>query len=334
MFVSIIIPIYNVAPYIEQCLKSVMAQSYRNLEVLLIDDCGTDNSIDIVRGLIGGEDSIIEGITYRILHHEHNRGLSAARNTGIKEAHGNLLYFLDSDDCIERECISNLVASYLSEPNIDVVVGNYSSSDGKQLAGDITIPPGVYDKDLIHLYLSRTYPMTVWNKLVRASFLRDNNLYFEEGLIHEDELWSLQVACKLKKMAVISDVTYFYLIRSGSLAQIPDQKLHEYHCACVNARIGEFVSSDSSLKKNVELYTWIEKDRYRRLMEPGWNEHVDIFMKIYRLYRDTKYWNLIDLLFLPSKYVTFGAILRSFHTFFPYRYGYPWFVKIYNRYGI
>ena len=107
--VSIIIPVYNVEAYIEDCIASVMAQDYEQLEVLIVDDCTPDQSISIVEKMISG----YEGPhTYRIIRHAKNGGQSAARNSGISEAAGELIYFLDSDDYICEKAISNLVELY------------------------------------------------------------------------------------------------------------------------------------------------------------------------------------------------------------------------------
>ena len=96
MKLSIIIPVYHVAPYIEDCLRSVMRQTYQGaMECLIVDDCGTDDSMAIAERTI----ATYEGpIVFQVLHHERNRGLSAARNTGTLAAKGDYLYYLDSDD--------------------------------------------------------------------------------------------------------------------------------------------------------------------------------------------------------------------------------------------
>lgn len=105
MKVSIIIPVYNVSKYIERCLKSVLGQTWKDLEIILVDDCTPDDSMDIVRGIL--ETSSRSDIV-TILKHEKNRGLSAARNTGIRQATGNYLYFLDSDDYLPANGIELL----------------------------------------------------------------------------------------------------------------------------------------------------------------------------------------------------------------------------------
>ena len=103
--VSLIIPVYNVSEYIERCMHSVMAQTYTDIECIIIDDCGTDDSMAKCEQMIREYEGPIK---FLILHHEHNRGLSAARNTGIHQTIGKWFYFLDSDDEITPHCIEKL----------------------------------------------------------------------------------------------------------------------------------------------------------------------------------------------------------------------------------
>ena len=106
--VSIIIPVYNVEPYIEECLLSVSSQTMtEGVECIIVDDCGKDNSMSIAERFI---EEYIGKISFSIIHHGSNRGLSAARNTGIKAAKGEYVYFLDSDDTITADCIQRMYA--------------------------------------------------------------------------------------------------------------------------------------------------------------------------------------------------------------------------------
>lgn len=94
MKVSIIIPVYNVAPYVKECLSSVMRQTYRDMEVIIVDDCGKDESMNIVLDNLQGKEEIApEGISYKIIRHERNQGLSEARNTGLDIAVGDYVFF-------------------------------------------------------------------------------------------------------------------------------------------------------------------------------------------------------------------------------------------------
>ena len=141
--VSIIIPVYNVEAYIEDCIASVMAQDYEQLEVLIVDDCTPDESISIVEKMISGyEGSHI----YRIIRHAKNGGLSAARNSGLHEASGELIYFLDSDDYICERAISSLVKLY-NQTQASVVVGNLKIVDhqtGEVVRNSIQLPCSYY----------------------------------------------------------------------------------------------------------------------------------------------------------------------------------------------
>ena len=125
MRISIIVPVYNVERYICECFESIAAQTYEGeLECIFVDDCGQDDSIALLEQLIASYSGPIQ---FSILHHEHNRGLSAARNTGIEHATGDYVYFLDSDDCITPDCIEKLSALAKKYKGIDVVQGSTKS---------------------------------------------------------------------------------------------------------------------------------------------------------------------------------------------------------------
>lgn len=228
MLVSIIIPVYNVESYIAECLRSVMRQTYRDIEVLLVDDCGSDLSIDIVHSLIGQADECVhKDVRFRILHHQHNHGLSAARNTGIGEARGEWIYYLDSDDWIADDCIERLIDAARQEAGIEMAIGQLETFDDKGRQGVmlqngrhcplLNLPDGVYGGDILQKYLSGGFYEMAWNKLVRRDFLIRHDLFFREGLIHEDTLWSFCCACQLQKIAVVNRTLYHYRIQPGSI---------------------------------------------------------------------------------------------------------------------
>lgn len=216
MEITIVVPIYNVAPYISACLHSVMSQTYQGeMECLLIDDCGTDNSMELVENIL---EEYHGKIVFHIYHHEQNRGLSAARNTGIKYATGDYIYFLDSDDEITPDCIEKLVKPLYHEL-YDFVIGGYKTVGGSQKTPPLLIDHNTIlrNGEITKSYYEGKWYMMVCGKLCRANFLKENNLIFEEGLLHEDELWSFQLACLAKSMYVINQKSYIYKIRSGSI---------------------------------------------------------------------------------------------------------------------
>ena len=131
--VSIIIPVYNVEPYIEECLQSVANQTMtEGVECIIVDDCGQDNSMEIVHSFVKNYKG---NVNFRVLYHGKNRGLSAARNTGIMAATGKYLYFLDSDDRISHECMKQFQQKIDKYGNVDLVHGVSDNYDRRMLYG-------------------------------------------------------------------------------------------------------------------------------------------------------------------------------------------------------
>ena len=224
--ISIIIPVYNVEPYIAECLQSVISQTYiGEIECLLVDDCGTDKSIEIAEKLIGDyttenqKSKIKNQISFHILHHDHNRGLSAARNTGTIVAAGEYVYYLDSDDYIADDCIAEL-ARPLAEYEYDLVVGDMESFGLSRQIPRLSKRTGaVMSKEEIFnsVYGEHSiYPMAC-NKLVKRSLFGINDLAFMEGQLHEDELWTYKCCSAIQSLYVQNKVTYYYRNNENSI---------------------------------------------------------------------------------------------------------------------
>lgn len=218
--ISIIVPVYNVAQYVESCLQSVAAQKTKaSIECIIVDDCGTDSSMEIVERYLYNYKG---RITFHICHHDKNQGLSSARNTGIKAASGKYIYFLDSDDVITSDCLegfSNICAKY---PNVDIIQGmfsqespymkHFSSKKYKEYTDDRT-----YIKKALLDY--NELPICAANKMIRKQLLVDNNLYFKEGIIHEDNYWSFFLAKHVRSLAVLTKECYIYTENPNSITK-------------------------------------------------------------------------------------------------------------------
>ena len=220
MDVSIIIPVYNVAPYIEDCLRSVMRQTYRgSMECLIVDDGSTDDSTTIAERMIKAYEGPIQ---FQILHHEENRGLSAARNTGTLQATGEYLYYIDSDDEITEDCIEKLMAVALQDSSIEMVQGNACRHTRQEeavvLVKDIVLlRPETNGEVRRSYYQCRQIYSNVWNKLLRRDFIIDNNLLCREGIIHEDVQWVFYLVKHLTKACFLQDITYHQKKRPESI---------------------------------------------------------------------------------------------------------------------
>lgn len=245
--VSIIVPVYHVEPYVEACLRSVMRQTYDgSMECILVDDCGTDESMAIAGKLIA---EYTGAVSFKVLHHTHNRGLSAARNTGMDVATGDYLFFLDSDDELTDDCIESL-AKPLEKEWHDVVMGclkryrilpsgqqEYVESYLEQhLPHDVVFSPSTMMRTI-----SEWQNMTAWNRLLRADFIRQNHLRFKEGLIYEDHLWSFQIACLASSFYVVSHTAYLYRYRDDGLSAPDDGRKYYNNLMIIIKDITAFV---------------------------------------------------------------------------------------------
>lgn len=216
ILVSIIIPVYNVEKYILRCLESVKNQTYTNYEVIIIDDCGNDNSIEIAKNFIYSLTT--ERAKWKIIYHKNNCGLSVARNSGIFHSKGQFLYFLDSDDAIVDNAIERLVEN-ISSSDIDLVVGNF------KIIGNRNIHTMKYNHKfilegarIIESYVNNEWSSMACNKLIRKKFLLDNALFFKEGIYHEDELWTFKVALTAHHVIVDPEEIYLYFLRNDSIS--------------------------------------------------------------------------------------------------------------------
>ena len=216
--VSVIVPVYQVSAYVERCLRSVMAQTYPDMECIIVDDATKDDSIEKCERLIRRYDGAIR---FRILHHDRNRGLSAARNTGTEAAVGDYLYYLDSDDYLSPDCIARLAAVVNEDDGIEMVQGNGAmKSDGAEsflYRADHPILTRNLEETRRAFFQDRYIYISVWNKLIKKSLIEEHRIYCREGMVFEDLLWVFYLMKHLKKTYLCEAVTYYWCIRPGSI---------------------------------------------------------------------------------------------------------------------
>ena len=320
MKVSIIIPIYNVAPYIERCLLSVLNQTYHNIEIILIDDCGSDNSIGIAIELIKKHKA--ENKT-KIIFHECNKGLSAARNSGINASTGEYIYFLDSDDELVQNCIELLIKSAIKYKT-DFVIGNYEIIGAKLSIGMPLNNIFTNDKILTSYQKGEWYEMAC-NKLLKKEFILKNNLYFKENLIHEDLLWSFMIACFANSMSVVNTKTYLYYIRKDSITGKINREFNKKNIKTSNdAKIEivkymhNFIDTNPQFKKNKYIYRAYEtrKDSlFYNLIRSSYYSKKEKY-SIYKLFRKLTYISPLRA-FIKYNYLEFTLNIKLLHYFFP-----------------
>lgn len=230
--ISIIIPIYNVEAYLDRCVESVVKQTYKNLEIILVDDGSPDNCPSICDEW-GKKDERIKVI------HKKNGGLSDARNAGIKVATGKLIGFVDSDDWI-AENMYQLLYENMKEHDSDIAACGVEMvfEDGRPsvpltTSGSYIMKTQEAIKEIINESIIK---QPVWYKLYKTELIRD--IVFPVGKYHEDVFWSYQVIGNSKKISVFDTPCYFYFQRKNSIMgntyslkrlDILDAKLERIH---------------------------------------------------------------------------------------------------------
>lgn len=214
MSISIIIPIYNAGDYIGACIDSVFSQECdeADLECILVNDCTPDNSMEIVNNKLNSYNGDIH---FKVIHLDKNSGHCAARNAGVRVSKGKYLLFLDSDDMLKPNVIKLFIEAIKNNGgnDVDVVMGNAFFNVHKlRMHFDKDTPFLIDNSDeaALRMLLSKKLIHTSWNKLVKRSVFTEQQLYFHEGIINEDILWSYLLFRRMKNLVIIPDVTYLY----------------------------------------------------------------------------------------------------------------------------
>lgn len=222
MNLSIIIPVYNVEPYIQDCLNPLTKLNDQMIEVIIINDETPDNSMSIIEGYVGKIPNL------KIVN-QKNKGLSGARNTGLSIAQGKYIFFYDSDDFVDPVNFRKLCDEALNN-DLDICAGkgsifqnqklnpikkdnkrrSFKISDGKTYFFEIT--------------KNKEYSPMVWLNIYRKEFLTSNNITFSEGLIHEDEEFTAKCLSKARRVAYFPYDFYRYRFREGSISKLSGHK--------------------------------------------------------------------------------------------------------------
>lgn len=242
--VSIIMPIYNVEDYIEKSVKSVINQSYKNIEFILVDDGSPDKSVDIAERILA-ENSY----PYKLIKQE-NKGLGEARNTGIRNATGEWLFFIDSDDALIPNTIDFLVNAVSNDT--DLVFGNfalvYETEIIKNHLPKIPNTEFFTKKNIQKLFLLHNKILTPWNSLYRRSVLQENNLFFSDISWSEDQHFLWRFITKIRGATYVDAVLYQYLQRNNSIMKSSkvDGIVRSYPEIC---RLADYYTDDDTIKQ-------------------------------------------------------------------------------------
>lgn len=237
--VSVIIPIYNVEPYVLECLQSVAEQTLKDIEILCIDDRGSDSSMALVEQFARQEPRL------RILRHDHNQGVSVARNTALLHAQGEYISFVDPDDWVKPEFLERLYSTAVEQQTSAVLCSAAAFYDrgfsGEKDPNELAAANNVYSikKEGMSAALSSTSldPQracgSVCRKLYRRSSITEIGLSFSAGLIHQDNEFNFKLACIFPMQYAIPDELYMRRIRDNSAIQNIKSNKGHYRDLCV-----------------------------------------------------------------------------------------------------
>ena len=252
--VSIIIPAYNVARYLGDCLKSVLKQTYTNLEIIVVDDGSTDNSLEICRSYATKDKRI------KVIHQE-NAGVSAARNVGLRIMTGKYVLFVDSDDRIEQNMVEILVKALEENDKNDAAFCGYKELDDetgeiiKEVASS-NLKQVNRDEGVAEIF--GEYSTMLWNKMFRCSIIDKSDLFDVTLKIGEDELWMVNVLKKSNNIMLIGTPLYYYRNRAEGASKgrvFSEAKMTDYESQKkVLKSINEYGSDILTLYAQQRLY--------------------------------------------------------------------------------
>lgn len=246
--VSVVVPIYNVEKYLDNCIESIVNQGYTNLEIILVDDGATDSSPIICDEWKKRDERVI-------VIHKENGGLSSARNAGLEEATGDYIMFIDSDDWVELDIVEKSVER-IEKDKSDLVIFGYKKVDEKgKNRGEYTFGNGTYTKKELSQQLHRRIlEMSfgyAWNKLYRLSVIKDNNIVNDGTIVDREDLYfNMSLLKYLNRISYMDCVGYAYLQRSNSL-------LHNGSLARLNG-MNDFI-------KKMKVVSWGDKEQEEKV---------------------------------------------------------------------
>ena len=282
--VSIIIPIYNIEDYIKDCLESVINQTYKNLEIICVDDCGTDSSMKIVEDYAKNDNRI------KIVKQRENRGQGEARNLGIvNSATGKYIYFIDSDDFIGTNYIKELVDIAESE-NVDLVCNInilkfYSKDNIKNKfiknKNDFILNKKLdWDESFM-----KKLPISAWCKLYKTDIIKEHEIYFADNkLKFEDFYFWYILKTRIKSIYIIFGSTYFYRQRINSTMSLNKYRKNDcFDSIHIINLIYLYYKNNGLLGKHAVPFSWLNK-YFKKI-----NNKKEFFATIKKYFQEMKH---------------------------------------------
>lgn len=305
--ISVIVPVYNVEKYLEDCIQSLVSQTLEEKEVIFINDGSTDNSLKIL------EDYQIKNDFIKIINQE-NQGQSVARNKGIDLAKGKYIIFVDSDDWIEKDALQKLY-NFINNTDYDFLnfpITNYNILTKKKEKKEYGFNEDLEGKMILQNYFKRFIITASMNKVIKTSILKENNIKYPEDLIYEDLIFNLKLCMHSNKTKYIDYSFYNYRLTPVSTTRKISIKNIEHMQKILE--LGNEIIKNNFQSENLNLYETFKLYHYLYLnIEILRNKNLKLKEKIellkYLYLKENAKWELKYAKELPKKYKQiFGSI--------------------------
>ena len=356
--VSVVIPFYNAKEYIKSCVDSLLSQTLEETEIIIVDDCSTDGSLEYCRDLFKDNSKV------RILTQPQNMGPGEARNTGIREACGDYIAFVDSDDQMRKEGLQKMYEAAVKTgadvvhvagiliPTADELPDNLSelpsegitpiSFDFHDREDHVVVLQNSLDERFAK-WQQHTYHWSVWNKLFRREFLLSNDIFFSELKLAEDMQFCFQCLFLAGTYTVIPGAWYFWRVVTGSTSRT--KKLTSLIIKSLTAELKVGVTTRKILGKipyfasnedasNIAIFR-IMSSLELAFIRPSFNklgrqavqsdrEIIEFFEREYGDKKDTAFYQFLEMETYATKGVDYGDVFNGKDQWEQFRYEYGW----------
>lgn len=246
---SIIVPVFNGEKYIKRCISSVMKTEKIEYELIIINDCSTDKTEQIVKE--------IKDENIKLINLQQNKGVSYCRNLGVQEAKGRYITFLDVDDCIEKDMYSVMVQK-AEEERVEVCCCNYyeiNENTNKKVKSKYQLKNEVIEQpEIIKLFLTDKISPACWDKIYRSDFLKEKIKVDEELAVGEDILFILDVMKQCKKLAIVDSYFYYYIQQEQSVMHKISPKFLQFKKVVEKTQSNKYKNIRNEYKQEYEYF--------------------------------------------------------------------------------
>ena len=284
---TIAVAVYNTGKYLRECMDSVVNQTYPNLEIICVNDCSTDNSLEIL------EEYAAKDTRIKIITNERNLGLGIVRNIGMDAAHGEYILFIDSDDWLDLTACEKLI-SKAKENDSDVVFYFAYQVDGDKKEGwkkfsDVSYPLNLKDRKA----LLREIHAQTWSRLLKLEFLRKREIRFPNFCWGEDQKLHWMVCLLAEKVAFESEYLYYYRKRKGQLTRCTDRR---------RMLIVDVFDDLEEYLRGKKIYSSYKKEFLKKKYQHYWNAFLNLDLQFRKEFLRKIKISFSDKLFLLTQY--------------------------------